>query len=148
MSADPGSLAQHPAPHRDRVSRFASAFGLWGAPCAWAVQLCTGLALSSYPCFPNERRYSLPIAGLAWTGTAAVVVTLVAIAIALVALAVSIRSYGLTSGEVPGDHRRLLESGTGRARLLARWGVCTSAGFAVATAFNGVSYLLLPRCMG
>jgi hypothetical protein len=148
MSADEAWLTQHPAPHRDRVGWFASAFGLWGAPFAWAVQVCAGLALSSYPCFPNERRYQVPLAGLEWTGAAVVVVTVVAIAIALVALGVSIRSYRLTSGEVPGGHRRLLESGTGRTRFLALWGMCISAGFAIATAFNGISFLLLPRCAG
>jgi len=148
MSTGHSLLSEHPAPHRDRVGRLASAFGLWGAPFAWAVQVCAGLALASCPCFPNERRYELPIGGLAWTGTAVVVVTLVAIAIALVALAVAIRSFRLTRGEVPGDHRRLVESGTGRARFLALWGMCMSAGFAIATVFNGISFLMLPRCMG
>ena len=148
MSADHSSLTEHPAPHRDRISWYASAFGLWGAPFAWAVQVCAGMALASYPCFPNERRYELPITGLAWTGTAAAVVTLAAIAVALVGLAVATRSYRLTRDEAPASHGRLLESGTGRARFLALWGMCMSAGFAVATLFNGISFLLLPRCMG
>jgi hypothetical protein len=148
MSADDTSLTDHPAPHRDKVSWIASAFGLWGGPFAWAVQLCAGLALTSYPCFPNERRYQVPITGLGWTEAASVVVTLAAIVIALAALGVAIRAFKLTRAEVPGDHRRLLESGTGRTRFLALWGMCTSAGFALATGFNGISFILLPRCAG
>jgi hypothetical protein len=45
----------NPAPHADRVRVHEGFFAL-GAPIAWYLQLCSGYALASAPCFSEGRR--------------------------------------------------------------------------------------------
>lgn len=148
MNAQDPSLTHHPAPHRERVAVAESAFGLLAGPVVWFIQLCAGYALASWPCFPQDERVRLPLAGYGWTLAGLGVISLVAVLIALVACGVSRRIYRRTQSEHPGDHVHLLETGSGRTRFLALWGMVASAGFAVATAFTGVAFFMLPRCGG
>src|SRR3569833_1193138 len=93
MTADHASMSHHPAPHRDQVSVFESAFGLLGGPAAWFAQLCAGYAMASWPCFPREEHPILPQASYAWTSGAIVVMSLAAIALSIAALFVARRVY-------------------------------------------------------
>jgi hypothetical protein len=148
MTADPGSLSHHPAPHRDKVSAFEGAFGLLGGPAAWFVQLCAGYGMASWPCFPLDEHHVLPLSGYAWTWAAIVAISIAAVVVALAAFAVSRRTYKRTRAEGHGDHRHVLEVGTGRTRFLAIWGMVLGASFAVATALTTVAFFVLPRCAG
>jgi len=148
MNADHASLSQHPAPQRDQVSLFESAFGLIGAPFAWFIQVCANYTMASWPCFPEEQRNLVPQSGYAWTWTAIVAVSVGAFIIAVAAFLVSQRAYKRVRAESHGDHRHLMDVGGGRTRFLALWGMIFSAAFAVGIAMNAVAYFLLPRCAG
>ena len=51
----------NPAPHADRVRVHEGFFAL-GAPIAWYLQLCSGYALASAPCFSEGRRMAAAFA--------------------------------------------------------------------------------------
>jgi hypothetical protein len=138
MSTPDASLSHHPAPHRGRVAALESAFGLLGGPGAWFIQLCVGFALSSWPCFPQDQHELAPIRGYGWTWGALGLVSLTAVVIAVAAFAVSRGIYRRTHDE----------TGAGRTRFLGLWGMVAGAGFAVAAAFTGVAFFILPRCAG
>ncbi len=148
MTAESGSLTDHPAPHRDQVSGFESVFGLLGGPGAWFAQLCAGYAMASWPCFPREEHRFLPEAGFAWTWAAIVAVSLAAVLVSTAAFVVSRRTYIRVQGESRGSHQHLLDVGSGRTRFLALWGMVLGASFAVATAMTLIAFFVLPRCAG
>jgi len=148
MTADHASMSHHPAPHRDQVSVFESAFGLLGGPAAWFAQLCAGYAMASWPCFPREEHRVVPEPGYAWTWTAVVAVSIAAVLISIAAFAVSRRIYNRVQGETHGGHEHLLNVGSGRTRFLALWGMVFGAAFAVGTAMTLIAYFVLPRCGG
>jgi hypothetical protein len=68
--------------------------------------------------------------------------------IAMVAVWVSWRNLRKTHDEHPGGHGHLMETGTGRTRFLALWGVMLGGGFALASVVTGVAFAVLPRCAG
>jgi hypothetical protein len=142
------SLSHHPAPHRDRVSLAQSVFGLLGGPGAWFIQLCTGYALASWPCFPMDERRLLPPPDYGWTLEANVAVSIVAILTALAAAMVSRNIFRRTRDEAKGDHQHLLEVGTGRTRFLAAWGMALGSVFALVSAMTMIAFWVLPRCAG
>ncbi len=148
MSADHAALSHHPAPQRERVGAFASAFGLLGGPGAWFVQLCAGFAMSSWPCFPMDQRRSSPLDGYGWTHAAIDIICVAAVVTALAAAYTGWRLLQLTRAEMRGDHRHLMDTGTGRTRFLALWGLVGGTGFAVAAALTGIALFILPRCGG
>jgi hypothetical protein len=148
MSADDAPLSRHPAPHRERTAGWALTFGLLGGPVVWFVQLCAGVALTSWPCFPKDQPLPAPVGGFEWTWTATALVSLAAFGISLAAMLISHNLLRRTRDEEAGGHRHLLEVGTGRTRFLALWGTMAGGVFAVAIAFTGVAFYLLPRCAG
>jgi hypothetical protein len=125
-----------------------SFFGLFGGALAWYLQLCTGYALASGPCFHDGDRLRAPLATLQWTWTAMIAAMGAAVLIALWSLAVSWRAYRRTQDEAQGDSQHLLESGAGRTRFLALWGVFLGSAFAVASAMTAVAFITVPRCAG
>ena len=148
MTTDHAALESHPAPHRERVSLAAISFGLLAGPTAWFLQLCAGYALASSPCFDDGVRGSGTVPGYEWTGSALIVVSVLAVVIALAALLVSRRSLEITREELEGGHHELMEIGAGRTRFLALWGVCLSAGAAVPIIATAFAFAVLPRCAG
>jgi hypothetical protein len=123
-------------------------FALFGGPLAWFVQMNVGFALASEPCFSDGERTVLPHFMPDWTWKAMIAVTIIACAIGLLAALISWRAYARTQDEEAGDHRRVLEMGSGRTRFLALWGVMLGAGAAIATALTAVAFFVLPRCAG
>lgn len=124
-------------------------FGLFAGPLAWYLQLCTGYALASVPCFNGDGdRLRAPIATLQWTWMAMIVAMGAAVLISLLSLAISWRTYRRTQDEAQGDAQHLLESGEGRTRFLAMWGVFLGSAFAVASAMTAVAFITIPRCAG
>ena len=147
MNTPANSLTQRPGPYRGPVSFAELAFGLAGGPIAWAVEFNVGYGLASWPCFPGDHRMQLPLYGYGWSFPAMVAILFAATFIALVALWVSWRNFQKTRAE-PQRQDGHLDTGTGRTRFLALWGVVFSGGFALASLATGVAYLTVPRCGG
>jgi hypothetical protein len=76
------------------------------------------------------------------------IVTIVGLVLALAGLWVAWRALQKTKEEVAGNHRHLIEIGSGRTRFLALWGVCFSAGASIVILASFVAYVTLPRCVG
>jgi hypothetical protein len=148
MTADSNHTSQHPAPHADRVKLHESFFGLFGGPLAWFLQLCGGYALASQPCFVNGSLARAPPASSHWTWPAMIGLMVVAVLIALASFLVSRQAFKRTREETHGDHYHLMETGAGRTRFLALWGMVMGSGFALATVLTAVAFLTLPRCAG
>jgi hypothetical protein len=148
MRTPEAAASNHPAPHRHRVAAAESVFGLLGGPGAWFIQLCAGSVLSNWPCFPEDQHRLAPVQGYEWTWAALGLISLAAVAIAVAAFLVSRTLYRRTRDESGGDHQHLMETGAGRTRFLALWGMVAGAGFAVAAAFTGIAFFILPRCAG
>ena len=148
MSVNDTALSHHPAPHRKLVAPLELAFGLLGGPAAWFGQLCVGVPLSNWPCFPRDQHVLGPLSGYEWTWAAIGIVSLAAVVVSLAAMVVSGRVLRRTRTELEGDHVQLLDTGAGRTRFLALWGTIAGGAFAVASAFTGVAFFILPRCAG
>ena len=122
------------------------AFALVAAPAAWLVQVCSGFALSSWPCLAHDQPRVIPATGFAWTWHAIVFISLSSLALSLVSMWVSGRVLMRTWDGEAGGHLPVLESGSGRTRFLAMWGIILGGAFALATAFTAVAFLILPHC--
>ena len=141
------ALEQRPGPYRGPVSFAELAFGLAGGPIAWAVELNVGYGLASWPCFPGERRLQLPLYGYDWSWPAMVAILFAATFVSLLALWVAWRGFQKSHAEAPRPDGHV-DTGTGRTRFLALWGIVFSGGFALASLATGVAYLTMPRCGG
>jgi hypothetical protein len=141
-------LSHHPAPHADRVKLHESFYALFGGPIAWFLQLCGGYALASQPCFIEGTRAAAPLVSASWTWPAMIALMVTAVLVSLIALFVSWRAFTRTRNEAQGDQHHLMETGAGRTRFLALWGMVLGSGFAIATAFTAVGFMTLPRCAG
>ncbi len=148
MTSDTSGTSAHPAPQAGRVQLHESFFALFGGPVAWFVQLCGGYALATQPCFVDGVRAIAPAANRNWTWPAMIVLMVAAVLVSLLALLVSWRAFQRTREEVHGDEQHLMETGAGRTRFLALWGIVLGSGFAIANAFTAVGFMTLPRCAG
>jgi hypothetical protein len=147
MSATPQSTTQHPAPKAGAMRLTESFFAVFAGPIMWFLQLTMGFALVTEPCFNAGEPAAVP--GLVnRMHTAALGLVVLAWAVSLVAAWVAWRAYQRTEDEGHGDHRHVMEVGTGRTRFLALWGVILGIGSAVATSFTAVALFVLPRCGG
>jgi hypothetical protein len=147
MSTESASAAQHPAPHRNRVTTFEALFGLCGGATAWFVQFCVGYGVASTPCFVEGTR--VPSVGEMheWMWYALIIATVAGLAVALLALWSSWRALQRTKEEASGGHGDLMEVGSGRTRFIALWGVYLSAGFSIVMLMTFIAYATLPRCV-
>jgi hypothetical protein len=123
-------------------------FALFGGPLAWFVQLNAGYALASQPCFLDGARVAAPTIAPDWTWPLMIALISVAVIVALGSALLSWRVYSRTEGEAQGDHRHVMEVGSGRTRFLALWGIFLGAGSAIATLLTAVGFWVLPRCAG
>jgi hypothetical protein len=146
MSAQAISLNRHSSRRNGNGGWFTGAFGLWGGPAAWFIQLCAGYALASGPCFAHYSRHSMVREGLAWTWPALIAVSLCAVLVALAACWVSWGVLKRTRKDAPENGHA--EAEWSRTRFLALWGMVYGAGFAVAALVTAIAYIVLPRCMG
>lgn len=148
MRSPEASAGQHPAPHAERVSLLESFFGMFAGPLAWLIQLSCGYALASAPCFRSGSPAPMLPPGSRWTWPAMLALTAAAVAVSLVAFFLSLRAFHRTRHETGGDSHHLMESGTGRTRFLALWGMVLGVAFAVAAAITGVAFATVPSCAG
>jgi hypothetical protein len=135
----------HPAPHRDRAELSALAFGLAGAPFAWALQLFVNYGIASRVCFPGAIP-QLSAIGTSSAWFTILVVELVALAVSVLAAVISYGSWRATRHEAAGETSHMVEAGEGRTRFLALWGLLTSVGFAIAIMFSLVGLFVVPLC--
>jgi len=136
----------HPAPHGHAVARRVLFGALLAGPVAWTAQLTISYGLSSYACFPRAHPLASALPGWGWVWPAALAINIAALAVAVAAIVVSFRSWQRASEEAPGGHLQLIESGEGRTRFLAVWGIWSGVWFAVGILFNTIGVLWVPLC--
>jgi hypothetical protein len=135
---------KHSAPHRYRVGLTALFFGLVAAPVAWNAQLLFSVALSAHACYPRDVPLTLPIWSSLWRILLAI--GLVGIVLAIAGGLVSWRNWRVTFEEAAGSAHHLLNSGEGRTRFLAMFGILTSFLFALGVLFATAAVFLVPLC--
>ncbi|MBS3647820.1 hypothetical protein KEU06_04145 [Pseudaminobacter sp. 19-2017] len=134
----------HPAPDRQRVSSWALAVVLAGGATAWGLQICAISALTGAACAMGGEVESGGASVSDWATTAASFVNLVALAIAVLALIVSYIAFRRTG---PGSvEQGVVETGEGRTRFMAVWGIFANILFIVAIGFNTISVLWSGLC--
>jgi len=139
-------LREAPDPLRFEWASARHAFGLWGGPVAWFIQLCAGYGLASWPCFPNDHRLVAP--RISWSMDLMDALLIVGVLIALAAAYVSSQTLVAARAEMRAVAGTGASAAAGRKCFLALWGIVWGVGFAVATAFTAVAFIALPRCGG
>jgi len=138
----------HPAPHRDRLSPLSASLLLYVGPLAWFVQLCAGVMLTSWPCFPSMERRAVPLPGYAWTHAGALALLVLCAVAAGFTGVLSWRKFREGRGERGDGKTALIEVGHGRTRFVALWGTYLGLGFALSTLVTLVAFAMVPRCLG
>jgi len=147
MSRDPDRKRDkderaHPAPERDRVATHEALFAVWGGAIAWIIQLSASFAFVSPACFRLGERLPLDWDNRIWP----LIIGLVCLAVAIGALWLSSVLLRRTREETGGDHHYLFETGHGRTRFMALWGLFFSAIFTTLILINILLLLGLTGC--
>jgi hypothetical protein len=137
-----------PAPKSHEMKLHEGFFAIFGGPLAWFIQLNAGFALASEPCFRDGMRLVVPVSTPDWTWAAMLAIIAIAFIVAVGSAILSWRVYLRTEDEGKGDHRHVMEVGSGRTRFLALWGVFLGGGASIATLLTLVGFWVLPRCAG
>lgn len=132
----------HPAPHRGRVETHEALFAVWAAPLAWLLQLSAIYAFSSAPCFYYGIRLTTHPGVQPWP----LIIGCVCLLVALAALWLGVVLLRRTKDETGGSKRHLFETGQGRTRFMALWGIAFSAVFVFLIAVNILLLLGMPVC--
>jgi hypothetical protein len=140
-------LNHQPAPKRQALPPRQSFFAVFGGPLAWFLQLNVDFALASNACFLGDQRSISPHFAHDWTWPAMIGIAAAAFAVSLAATLIARRAYRITKEESMGDHD-LVETGAGRTRFLAFWGICLGAGSALVIVLTATAFFMLPRCAG
>lgn len=134
----------HPAPTRHRVSNWALAFALLGAPFAWSAHMLVNSALVSVAC-----KGANPLFGALTLETAFILVVIVSVVTLVVSAAAGYVAYSAwvaTSGDDQESHYSVVEVGEGRTRFLALVGMVFSGGFFAASIFDVLALFMVPLC--
>lgn len=135
----------HPAPHRHRVRLIWLLLAIFAPPAAWSVHLIVNYASASRSCYPDGSPQSAPTAH--WLWLCLILVDVVSLAISAGAAVLAYRSWHISAEEMAGHTSSpMLETGEGRTRFLAIWGLLIGAGFFVAVIFDFVGLWILPIC--
>ena len=134
----------HPAPHRDRVKSAELLFATLAPPLAWSLHLVANYAFASYSCFPDGTPQAVP----SFSGLRLLLVTIdvVSMAVAVIAVIISYRNWNTISEEMSESQSPMMETGEGRTRFVAIWGLLIGVGFFVAVAFDFVGLWILKPC--
>jgi hypothetical protein len=135
------TLARHGPPPR-QVGKASLLMGLLAPPVAWGLHLLLNYGLSSHFCFPGLTLRSP--AGLGWLWPVVIAIDLIAIAVCVLAALLSWRNWREAPRILPVNAE--IETGEGRSRFLALWGMLTSALLAAAIIFDFVGLWVLPLC--
>ena len=146
---DHGGTPGHAAPHRGMVALWLLAYGLFGAPTAWALQLISNYALMSHYCYPLQTPRSSPEFG--GVRVLSIAISALLLIVAIGALVVAIRSWSITRHEAgvrkTTPHHEAAEIGEGRTRFLAMSGILVSGIFVFGVLMAGVPLVLMPICV-
>ena len=137
---------QHPAPHRDRVSRATTWFALLGGAIAWSLQELFNVGLAGYSCYPHD----VPLAEPLWSGLRATTLGIdaFAIAICIASGVIAYANWRHSRDEKPGSANQLVGSGDGRTRFMAMAGMMVSALFLLANIVALFYIVSGPPCGG
>lgn len=141
-----GFSASHPAPERGHVDGRLLAFGLLGAPFAWALYILFDYGIASHACYPSDTPLRTPMAGWEWVPPVLRIVNIAALVVAAVAVFVSYRNWTRTRGEAGGGQHRAVQTGEGRTRFLAVWGMWGGLWFVANIAFATIAVFAVPLC--
>ncbi len=112
-------------------------------PLAWGLHLAVNFAFASEVCFPGLTPRA-GAAGVGWLWALLIVIDLAGMAGCAAAAVLAWRTWRAAPRHLPVD--REIETGEGRSRFLAAWGMLTSALFATAILFDFVSRWVVPLC--
>lgn len=146
QQADTFMQAEHPSPHRERVSIALLFCGLLAGPVAWGLQLIVNYALAAYRCYPGDVPRTSILPGWSWSSPTILAINIAAALIALLGAAISLRHWRAVRGEHHGSVGHTAETGEGRTRFLALWGMMTGLGFFAAIMFDTVALSMAPQC--
>jgi hypothetical protein len=135
--------SSHPAPHRHLVSFLRLLFGATAAPIFWLGQLMLGFSVTAWACYGGDHPTAPALAPL---HAALAAFDGIAITAAAAGGIVAYASWRSLRGEKPGGHEAALETGEGRARFLALWGIMSSAIFLAAILFTTIATVGVPLC--
>ncbi len=141
MSREKDEVA-HPAPHRGRVNTLEALFAVWGSPLAWLIQLSAIYAFSSAPCFDFGARLFTHVGVQPWPLIIACAMLLIGIAALLLSLVLLRR----TRNETGGGKHHLFNTGQGRTRFMALWGVAFATVFVTLMVVNIVLLIGMRIC--
>ena len=136
--------ADHPSPHRSRVSFTMLLIGTTAAPIFWLGQLMLGYSVSDLACYGSDHPTVVQSPQL--LHIALIAFDAIAVVAALAGLAVSTMNWRATREEKAGGHVHALEVGEGRARFLSLWGLLSSSCFLMAVLFTAYASLTMPLC--
>jgi hypothetical protein len=116
---------------------------LAAGPLAWGLHLVLNFGFASQVCFPGLTP-RVGAAGVAWLWALLIAIDLAGMAGCVAAALLAWRRWRTAPRQLPVD--REIETGEGRSRFLAAWGMLTSALFAIAIFFDFVGLWVLPLC--
>ncbi len=132
----------HPAPHRGRVDTLEGLFAVWASPLAWMIQVSAIYAFSTAPCFDFGARLFTHPGVQPWPLIIACAMLLFGIAALLLSLVLLRR----TRNETGGGKHHLFDTGQGRTRFMALWGVAFSSVFVTLMVVNIVLLIGMRVC--
>ena len=134
----------HPAPHRHWARRAELGFANLAPLLAWSLHLVINYAFASWSCYPDRTPRTSPLLSGLWT--LLVAVDAASLVISAVATLVAYRIWQATAEEMQDTRSPLGETGEGRTRFLAIWGVLIGSGFFLAVLFDFVGLWIVPIC--
>lgn len=144
MSQSPAMpRSAHPAPHRDRASRWVLAFAIAAAPVAWIVRLLVNYSIAGQSCV-GAAAMEAPASSRALS--AIMIINFGALALAIFGGYVAFDLWKQTKHEKDGDVHQLVHSGEGRTRFLAVCGILTDTLFGLAVAVDALGSIVGPPC--
>jgi len=139
------TLADHPAPHRERVSLASIFYSLFAAPIAWAGDLMIDFALVSHACYPGDKPLGGPTAGFGSVWSVVLAVNFVTLLLIASGGLVALRDWRVT-GPPHGHHHHLMEKGEGRTHYISICGMGFALFFFAVTVTMTVGLFFFPLC--
>jgi hypothetical protein len=139
------SLANHPAPHREKIGLVFLLYGLFMAPIVWAGDLMIDYGLVGHACYPGHNPLGQPAAGFDFVWPLVLACHLAALVLIASGGFASYRMWQVT-GPPHGHHHHMIERGEGRTRYLGIVGMGFSAMFFLITAMETVSVAIVSLC--
>ncbi len=134
----------HPAPHRHRFSIAWLIAALIAPPLGWSVHLVANYALASHSCYPIDVPKSPAHPALLWGSL--IVIDVVSLALSAASGFIAYSAWQTSRHEMAEHRSQMVETGEGRTRFLAAWGLLTSGLFFVMVASELASLWILKSC--